>query len=61
MEKWHFSYLKKFILEQLLRKTKVMDRNYVSSPSMLQLQSHTASCEKQMLTILHRCVQESTM
>lgn len=48
--KRHFSYLKIFILEQL-RKTKIMDRNDISSLSMLQLQSHTASGEKQMLTI----------
>lgn len=46
-----FSYLKIFISEQLLRKNKIMGSNYVSSPSMLQLQSHTASGEKQMLTI----------
>lgn len=49
--KRHLFYLQIFILKQLSRKNKIMDRSDVSSPSMLQLQPHTASGEKQMLTV----------
>ena len=47
--KRHLFYFQIFILKQLSRKNKIMDRSDVSSPSMLR--PHTASGEKQMLTV----------
>lgn len=58
--KWHFSYLRIFILEQLLRKNKTMDRNDISSTAAVPY-CFRWGADADNIMLLHRCVQESTV